>query len=142
MSTSTAKHSSFEASQQETLDWLDRVAFEIGDSDRHLALAALRGVFHALRDHLSVEQSAHLTAQFPTYVRGIYFEQWHPDAPQPARDLETFLLRIDQYLSAYEDRCSAEDAARSVFAVLEESLSGGGEKIKATLPKAIRHLWI
>jgi uncharacterized protein (DUF2267 family) len=130
-----------ETSLQETYDWIDRIGLELDSDDRQLALAVLRGGLHALRDYLTVEQSAHLTAQFPTIVRGFYFESWTPDAPRPDRSLDAFFARIDAYLKGYEDWCSAEEAARAVFAVLEESLTGGGEKIRVTLPQAIRDLW-
>jgi uncharacterized protein (DUF2267 family) len=141
MALSTTHIALLESSLQERYDWLNRLSLELGDEDPHLGLQALRGVLHALRDHLSVEQSAHLSAQFPTFVRGLYFERWTPDAPKPGRDRKTFLARIDAYLKGYEERCSAEDAARAVIAVIEESVSGGAEKIGITLPKPIRDLW-
>jgi uncharacterized protein (DUF2267 family) len=128
-------------SHEETLDWLDRVLLELDDDDRHLALAALRGVLHALRDQLTIEQSAHLSAQLPTFIRGLYFEQWKPDAPKPGRDLESFLLRVDESMGGYAERCSAEEATRAVFAAIAESVTGAGEKIANTLPMPIRNLW-
>lgn len=130
-----------DSSLQETYDWLDRLALELGDEDRHFGLQTLRAVLHALRDYLTVEQSAHLTAQFPTFIRGLYFEQWMPDAPYPARGVEEFLARVEAHRKGYEGRCSPEEATTAVFAVLEESLSGGAEKIKMTLPQPIRDLW-
>lgn len=140
--TQTMAHPVLESSLQETYDWLARICVELEDEDRHLALQALRGVLHALRDHLTIEQSAHLTAQFPTMIRGIYFERWKPDAPVPGRTADEFLFRVEPYLRGYEARCDAEEAARAVFAVIGENLSGGAEKIKANLPKAVRELWL
>ncbi len=141
MTTATRHITVLESSLQETYDWLDRLALELDDDDRHFGLQTLRTILHVLRDYLTVEQSAHLTAQFPTFIRGLYFEQWTPDAPYPARGVEEFLARVDAGQKGYEARCSSEDAARAVFAVLEESLAGGAEKIKVTLPKPIRALW-
>ena len=130
-----------ESSLQETYDWLDRITLELDRNDPHLALGVLRAVFHALREYLTVEQNAHLSAQFPTFVRGLYFERWNPDAPAPGRDRELFLARIERELEGYEPLCTGEEAARAVFAVLEESVSGGAQKVKMTLPKPIRDLW-
>jgi uncharacterized protein (DUF2267 family) len=141
MTATTRQIAFLESSLQETYDWLDRLALELEDEDRHFALQTLRAILHALRDYLTVEQSAHLTAQFPTFIRGLYFEQWTPASPYPARGVEEFLARVDARRKGYEVRCSAEDAARAVFVVLEESLAGGAEKIKVTLPKPIRALW-
>lgn len=130
-----------ESSLQETYDWLDRLAFELDDDDRRCALQALRAVLHALRDYLTVEQSAHLTAQFPTFIRGLYYEQWTPDTPYPGRGVDEFLERVDHYRKGYEEHCSAEDASSAVFALLESSLSGSAEKIRNALPAPIRSLW-
>jgi uncharacterized protein (DUF2267 family) len=142
MASATGRIAALESSLEETYDWLNRISLELDDGDRHLALAALRAVLHAVRDYLTVEQSAHLSAQLPTLIRGIYFEQWTPDAPSPGRSVDALLLRIEAHLKGYEGRCGADDAAGAVFAVLEESISGGAEKIKATLPKPIRELWL
>lgn len=140
--TQTTNHIAIlEASIRETYDWVDRMALELDDDDRHFALRALRAGLHALRDHLTVEQSAHLSAQLPTFIRGLYFEQWTPGVPDPIRNLDDFLARIAYGLRGYQDRCTPERAARATFAVLEESLTGSGEKIRETLPKSIRDLW-
>ena len=142
MALATRHIAALESSLEETYDWLNRITLELDDDDPHLALAVLRAVLHAVRAYLTVEQSAHLSAQLPTLIRGLYFEEWTPDAPSPGRSVEAFLMWIEAHLKGYEDRCGAADAARAVFAVLEESISGGAEKIKLTLPKPIRELWL
>jgi uncharacterized protein (DUF2267 family) len=141
MTHATSQIPILESSIRETYDWVDRMALELDEEDRHFALQALRAGLHALRDHLTVEQSAHLSAQFPTFIRGLYFEQWTPGVPDPIRNLDDFLARVAYGLRGYQDRCTPERAARAVFAVLEESLAGSGEKIRQTLPKPIRDLW-
>ena len=45
--------------------WLAVLASDLHTDDRHLAYSALRAVLHALRDQLTPEQSAHLSAQLP-----------------------------------------------------------------------------
>jgi len=46
--------------------------------DRQRAHHALRAVRHALRDRLPLHLAAHLGAQLPLLVRGIYYDSWHP----------------------------------------------------------------
>jgi uncharacterized protein (DUF2267 family) len=45
---------------------------------RTQSYAALRGVLHALRDRLSVDETAQLGAQLPTLIRGVYYDGWKP----------------------------------------------------------------
>ncbi len=52
---------------------------EIGP-DRHVAWHVLGAVLRTLRDRLTIEESAHLSAQLPLLVRGLYYDQWQPSA--------------------------------------------------------------
>ena len=45
---------------------------------RKQSYAALRAVLHRLRDRLSVDGAAHLGAQLPTLIRGVYYDGWKP----------------------------------------------------------------
>ncbi|HVA38177.1 MAG TPA: DUF2267 domain-containing protein [Candidatus Dormibacteraeota bacterium] len=128
---------------QDTYAWLNDIMEELAWEDRHRALQALRGVLHALRDELTIEHSAHLAAQLPTLIRGIYFESWKPGGT-PARDrtLEAFLNRVRPSLAGYTDDDDVYDAACAVFKTLAARISEGeGEKVREALPKAIREIW-
>jgi uncharacterized protein (DUF2267 family) len=75
--------------------WLNDLAEELGTEDRHQAYRVLRAFLHALRDHLSVDETAQLSAQLPIFVRGVFYEGWDPSrTPEHARDIESFLTRI------------------------------------------------
>src|ERR687886_176925 len=54
----------FDRTVQETNIWLGEIAEDLGP-DRQVAYRVLRAVLHALRDRLTVEQAAHLSAQLP-----------------------------------------------------------------------------
>jgi uncharacterized protein (DUF2267 family) len=99
----------------------------------------LRAFLHALRDHLSVDESAALAAQLPIFVRGVFYEGWDPSrTPDRARDLDSFLGRI-----ASEARLAGETeasfAAMAANRVLERHISSGeAESVLHVLPEHLR----
>ena len=94
-------------SVEKTHIWLNELSEELGTEDGHHAYRVLRAFLHALRDHLSVNESAALAAQLPIFVRGVFYEGWDPSrTPDHARDLDSFLRRI-----ADEARLSGETEA-------------------------------
>jgi uncharacterized protein (DUF2267 family) len=65
----------FDKTLQITHVWLDEIMAELGP-DRQRAYHALRAVLHALRDRWPLNLAAHLGAQLPLLVRGIYYDNW------------------------------------------------------------------
>jgi hypothetical protein len=63
--------------------WLKEIGEEIGE-ERRGAYHSLGAVLRALRDRLTIDEAAQLSAQLPLLARGIYFDQWRP-AEQPTR---------------------------------------------------------
>jgi len=64
----------FDKTLQITNTWLDEIMSELGP-DRHFAWHALGGVLRPLRDRLPADLAAHLGAQLPLLVRGLYYDQ-------------------------------------------------------------------
>ncbi|MEU4314171.1 DUF2267 domain-containing protein [Nocardia sp. NPDC024068] len=58
--------------------WLRAVADDMGTEDLTFTLRALRAWMHTVRDRIGVANSAHLTAQLPDFLRGIWYEGWVP----------------------------------------------------------------
>lgn len=48
--------------------WLHDVDDKLGTANLDSALAALRAVLHEIRNHLPINDSAHLSEQFPTLI--------------------------------------------------------------------------
>jgi uncharacterized protein (DUF2267 family) len=97
---------------------------------------------HALRDRLPIQEAAHLSAQLPMLVRGIYFEGWHPRlGTSRERKQAEFLQRVGAELQNIRP-INVEQAARAVFGVLARHVTGGEiDEVKQALPKDIRDLW-
>jgi uncharacterized protein (DUF2267 family) len=102
----------------------------------------LRAVLFALRDRLAPTEAAHLAAQMPTLIRGIYYEGYRPaDKPKTIRSRDEFLASINAHLKNVRPIDSA-DAARAVFKVIQRHIAKGEiEEVKQALPQDIRELF-
>jgi uncharacterized protein (DUF2267 family) len=119
---------------EKTHVWLLDVSKHVGIDDKHVAYLVLRSVLHALRDRLDVESSAHLAAQLPMLVRGLYYEGWDPTGKPERLSYDDFLARVERD-ALLKGTSEAEDAARAVIAVLWNQLGDGVmSKITSILP--------
>jgi uncharacterized protein (DUF2267 family) len=105
--------------------WLKEMMAELGTQDRQRAWHALRAGLHALRDRLSVEEAAQLSAQLPLLVRGLFFENWDPTGkPLHLRHREEFLVLVREKYAPRSD-IPAADIVRACFRLLERHISTG-----------------
>jgi uncharacterized protein (DUF2267 family) len=136
---------SLESSLQKTNEWIRDMGLELGDDDRHHGYVALRAALHALRDRLTVEQSAHLAAQLPLVLRGLYYEGWSPArVPQRIRTraeyLESIRAELEDAPPSIKER--QEEIAQATFRVLARHIDWGEvHKIQEALPKPLRSMW-
>ncbi len=132
----------FDHTIQVTNLWLKELMERLGTDDRHRAYLALRAVLHALRDRLTVDEAAHLGAQLPLLVRGIYYEGYHPAGkPLRERHVEEFLAHVRDSFRK-DPEVDAERIARAVFALLKEKISSGEiEDVRHSMPRELRQLW-
>jgi uncharacterized protein (DUF2267 family) len=131
----------FDKTVQTTNIWLDEIMDQIGPA-RHTAWHVLGATLHALRDRLTIDQAAHLGAQLPLLVRGLYYDQWHP-ASMPSRDrsLDEFLAHVGNGLRDTRP-VNVREAVETVFRVLAMHISKGqADKVAGELPAEIRALW-
>jgi uncharacterized protein (DUF2267 family) len=132
----------FDSTVQKTNLWLKEIMETLQWDDRHKAYEGLRATLHALRDRLTTDEIAHLGAQLPLLVRGVYYEGWDPTSvPHKERHKEAFLAPIRQQF-ARDPRVDAEQVARAVFQVLAHAISAGElADIQHMLPKELNELW-
>ena len=126
-------------SVEKTHLWLNELAAELGTDDRRYAYRTLRAVLHALRDRLTVDETAQLAAQLPELIRGIYYEGWDPSrTPATYHDSKPFLDRIAaEAMLAGESEASF--AAEAVMDLLRHHVSAGElEQVLGMLPPKVR----
>ncbi len=133
--------SAFDTTVQESNIWIKDIMEEEEWKDRHKAYTALRTVLHLLRDRLTVDEAAHLGAELPMLIRGIYYEGWSPSKVPHKRTREAFLSAVADNLMNDPD-VNPEEVIRSVFSVIERHVAPGQVKnVKASLPKELASLW-
>ena len=131
----------FDKTLQTTNIWLNEISDRIGP-DRQVAWKVLSTVLHKLRDRLPIELSAHLGAQLPLLVRGVYYGQFEPGRqPSDWETSEDFTAEVAKWLSDIRP-VDPDEAIRAVFGVLNRHISEGQiAKVRNSLPKAVRRLW-
>ncbi len=111
----------------------------------HNACRILRAVLHAIRNHLTVEESLQMIAQLPMMVKALYVDQWHvPQHTKRIHHVNQFLDEIrecDKEQAGYDfgNDESAAKAVKAVFRTLNYYISAGEfEDITALLPAEIK----
>jgi len=132
-----------DTSLQRTHEWLHEVGRDLGFDNERAAYAALRATLHAVRDRLPVELVAHLGAELPMLVRGIYYEGWHPSAARlKAAHDEDFLVSMHRELQGHDELQDAARVARSVLRVVDRRIEPGQvDRVVEALPKQAREFW-
>ena len=124
--------------------WLRDVNRAMGGWMTHdYALQALRAALHPLRDHLTVEQSAHLSAQLPMFIRGLFYEEWVPArVPLRDHDEEHLLGSVVQHFRGKAKTPDPKEVLRAVYGVLHGHITTGeSQKLYNALPAAMRKYW-
>lgn len=131
-----------ERSAESMRAWLSDLATELGrPGDHEYAYRVLRAFLHTLRDRLPVNETAHLAAQLPELLRGVYYEGWRPSAtPQRYHDRDEFLARVaTAAMLAGETQASfAVEASARVLA--RRVTPGELAKVRLVLPHDIAEL--
>lgn len=131
----------FDKTLQSTHVWLNEIGETIGP-DKQRCYHALRAVLTSLRDRLPVDQSAHLAAELPILVRGIFYDGFRPAAvPLPLRSQEEFVTLVASRFGNIGP-VSPRTSTIAVFRVLQRHLPQPMiRKIKDSLPEELRALF-
>lgn len=131
----------FSHAAQQAQQWVNELAEDLDWTERR-AYRLLRSVLHALRDWLSMEEIADLSAQLPVLIRGIYFEGWKPEeTPVWERKKEDFVARIEHEF-ADDLLYDTESAIAAAFRLLDRHISQGEiSQVRNSMKKSLRELW-
>ncbi len=133
-----------DVSMQSANEWLREIGDGLGIQNRRTEYAALRGTLHVLRDHLSTDEIAQLSAQLPIVIRGIFYEGWNPKATvSRPRNKAEFLNIVRTGLKGHEELGDVEKTVKVTLGVLANHVSAGEiMQVIHSLPAGIRELWI
>ena len=131
----------FDKTLETTHVWLKEIMADVGP-DRQVAWKVLSVVLRKLRDRLPLGLAAHLGAQLPILIRGIYYDQFEPSRlPMECDTPAEFEAEIAEWLSDTRP-VDPELAIRSVFRVLSHHCSPGQiGKVREALPRGLRQVW-
>jgi uncharacterized protein (DUF2267 family) len=130
---------SLDRSIDTTNQWLNDVASGFETQDRRMAYRVTRSWLHTLRDRLPVPIAAHLAAQLPELLRGVFYEGWNPSKVPVKYGKDEYLARFAE--NAQIHKTEAQSSGQLVTAALSKHLSPGiVSEAFGVLPADIREL--
>jgi len=130
---------SLDRSIDKTNVWLADVAANFGTEDRRLAYRVTRSWLHTLRDRLPVPIAAHIAAQLPELLRGVFYEGWNPSKVPVKYSKDEYIARFAK--DAQIHHAEVPRAGRLVTAAFGKHLSPGAmNEALGALPADIRNL--
>jgi uncharacterized protein (DUF2267 family) len=119
--------------------WLRRITDDLATEDRAFAYRVTRAWLHTVRDRLEVAGAAHLSAQLPELLRGIFFEGWVPAKVPVSHSVSEFLAQFAAEAGVTEDE--AAGLAWLVTDALRALCSPGQlDQVAAVFPADLRNL--
>lgn len=131
---------------QKAEEFINEVAFEIGDPDDKVRAARImRAVLHAFRDRVTPVESLQLISQLPMLIKAIYVDGWKiSNEGRRMRHLTDFIEAVREndgiennydFVTDYE----VKEAIEAVFRVLKNNVSEGEIRdIIAVLPAELK----
>jgi uncharacterized protein (DUF2267 family) len=117
----------FDHTAQVAHEWLAEVAAEFDTDDSSFVYRVTRAWLHAVRDRLPVIEVAHLGAQLPELLRGVYYDGWTPSTT-PKR------MHVDEFVARYADDAGV---ARAEVPKVLWAVSNALDRRLSNLPKVL-----
>jgi uncharacterized protein (DUF2267 family) len=128
-----------ERSVHKTNEWVKGMGEALGTDDRDSAWRLLRASLQVLRDQLTIDEAAQLSAQLPMVLRGAFWDGFDPgDRGAKVRRREDFLARLATF-ARLDDVDEAARAAEAFSSVLKDHITEGEfDDVLAQLPSDVR----
>ena len=135
-----------ETTAEEARAFLNKLAQQLGHpEEKGRSAILLRAALHALRDHLSIQQSFHLMAQLPSYLKLVYVDNWkYRDKPVASDSQEAFTAYIKKLQDTYGEYQfnwpeHTGDLVRVIYNLISQMVEEGGiRKVINELPEDIQ----
>lgn len=129
-------------SVQQANIWINEVDYRSALLNKQRAYRLLRAVLQVLRDQLTPDEAAQLSAQLPIFVRGLFYEGYDPSrTPVAIRSRADFVARVLAIFGP-EPPEEIETAIGAVFDVLDAKISEGEmAQIRGSLTRDVRALF-
>jgi uncharacterized protein (DUF2267 family) len=130
---------SLDRSIDKTNAWLADVAANFGTEDRRMAYRVTRSWLHTLRDRLPIPIAAHIAAQLPELLRGVFYEGWNPSKVPIKYSRDEYVARFAR--DAQLHHTEVPRAGRLVTSAMQRHISVGAiNEVLGALPADIRNL--
>jgi len=130
---------SLDRSIDKTNMWLADVASSFGTEDRRLAYRVTRSWLHILRDRLPVPVAAHIAAQLPELLRGVFYDGWNPSKVPIKFGRDEYISRFARDAQIHHSEVPM--AGRNVSSAMRKHMSDGAiNEALGVLPGEIRDL--
>jgi uncharacterized protein (DUF2267 family) len=131
--------SSLDHSIEKANIWLAEVAGEFGTEDRKFAYRVTRAWMHTLRDRLPIPVAAHLAAQLPELLRGVFYNGRNPSHVPDKFDEAEYVRRFSRDANIHNTEVN--QAAGRVTKVMRQHMSAGViDEAMDALPTDIRKI--
>lgn len=130
---------SLDRSIDKTNVWLSDVARCFGTDDRRMAYRVTRSWLHTLRDRLPVPIAAHLAAQLPDLLRGVFYEGWNPSKVPIKYGRDEYVARFAKDAQIHQHEVP-KAGALVTSAMLRHISSGAIDEALGALPADVRAL--
>lgn len=130
---------SLDRSIDKTNVWLSDVARGFGTDDRRMAYRVTRSWLHTLRDRLPVPIAAHLAAQLPELLRGVFYEGWNPSKVPIKYGRDEYVARFAKDAQIHQNE--VPKAGALVTSAMRRHMSAGAiDEALGALPTDVREL--